>query len=115
MEDQVSPHATHLDEATLARLRLRLEHERQRLTQLLGHVGHEAEVADRDEPADAGDLATRFGPPDVENQLHAQYEARRQAVVRALARMQAGVYGISERTGEPIPLQRLEAVPWAAD
>jgi DnaK suppressor protein len=34
-------------------------------------------------------------------------------VEHALAKMDAGTYGLSEATGRPIPLARLRAVPWA--
>jgi DnaK suppressor protein len=32
---------------------------------------------------------------------------------RALQRIEDGTYGISEVSGKPIPIERLEAVPWA--
>ena len=32
----------------------------------------------------------------------------------ALARLDAGTYGPCQRCGEPIPPERLEALPWAA-
>ena len=32
---------------------------------------------------------------------------------RALAKIAAGTYGVSELSGEPIPVARLRAVPWA--
>ncbi len=32
---------------------------------------------------------------------------------RALAKIEDGTYGISDRSGEPIPAERLEAVPYA--
>src|ERR1700694_666632 len=35
-------------------------------------------------------------------------------VVRALSRIDAGTYGVSEVSGKPIPIERLEAVPYAA-
>ena len=31
----------------------------------------------------------------------------------ALARMRDGTYGVSEESGEPIPFERLRAIPWA--
>jgi DnaK suppressor protein len=34
-------------------------------------------------------------------------------VERALQRMDEGTYGLSEVSGRPIPLERLEALPWA--
>jgi DnaK suppressor protein len=32
---------------------------------------------------------------------------------QALAKLGAGTYGISEKSGAPIPYERLTAVPWA--
>ena len=34
-------------------------------------------------------------------------------VDRALAKLDAGTYGTSERCGQPIGAERLEAIPWA--
>jgi DnaK suppressor protein len=34
-------------------------------------------------------------------------------VDRALTKMDRGTYGVCERCGTPIPLERLEALPWA--
>jgi DnaK suppressor protein len=34
-------------------------------------------------------------------------------VDRALRKMELGTYGTCERCGEPIPIERLEALPWA--
>jgi RNA polymerase-binding transcription factor DksA len=34
-------------------------------------------------------------------------------IERALQRIEEGTYGISEVSGQPIPQERLEAVPWA--
>lgn len=34
-------------------------------------------------------------------------------VTRALERIQEGTYGLSEVSGKPIPLERLEIIPWA--
>jgi DnaK suppressor protein len=40
-------------------------------------------------------------------------QARLAQIDRALARFDAGTYGISELSGEPIGYPRLSAVPWA--
>jgi RNA polymerase-binding transcription factor len=32
---------------------------------------------------------------------------------RALAKIKAGTYGVSELSGLPIPVERLRVVPWA--
>ena len=36
-----------------------------------------------------------------------------EAIERAEARLRDGTYGLSIESGEPIPAQRLEAIPWA--
>jgi RNA polymerase-binding transcription factor DksA len=46
----------------------------------------------------------------VSNELDMQHLEQ---VKRALARIDAGTYGLSEVSGKPIPLARLEAVPSA--
>ena len=45
--------------------------------------------------------------------LGADQEHRLAQVERVLRRMDAGTYGRSEVSGRPIPLERLEAAPWA--
>ncbi len=45
--------------------------------------------------------------------LREQAERRIHAIDHALARMDAGKYGICEVCGEAIPAERLEIVPWA--
>ena len=47
--------------------------------------------------------------------LSAQARAAVEMIDAALARMDAGKYGICIHSGEPIPVERLEAIPWAAE
>jgi RNA polymerase-binding transcription factor len=35
-------------------------------------------------------------------------------VERALEKLRTGRYGVDERTGQPIPYERLAAIPWAS-
>ena len=42
-----------------------------------------------------------------------QHRDRLASVEQALERMEAGRYGISRRSGEAIPFERLKLVPWA--
>lgn len=70
-------------------------------------VGFEGEESDPNDVADQiEELATNV--PLVEG-----LEARHLDVVEALERMDTGVYGICEASGEPIPLERLKANPSA--
>jgi RNA polymerase-binding transcription factor DksA len=72
-----------------------------------------ARVRQPDEPADLTDEAAMLAQRDqavAENELDRDTLAQ---VERALRRVEEGTYGTSEVSGKPIPLERLEAVPWA--
>jgi RNA polymerase-binding transcription factor DksA len=47
--------------------------------------------------------------------LSAQARAAVEEIDAALARIEAGTYGICVTSGLPIPKERLEAIPWAAE
>jgi DnaK suppressor protein len=95
------------------RARELLEGERQRVEQALGGLrsreteGH----AEQDEPGDrdSEDLNERGLDGARQEDLTAQLAA----VERAEARLAAGTYGRSVQSGEPIPDERLEALPTA--
>jgi RNA polymerase-binding transcription factor len=70
-------------------------------------------VRSPDELADTTDQAAMTATREdllVENELDADTLEK---VARALDRVHDGTYGTSEVSGRPIPLERLEAVPWA--
>ena len=59
------------------------------------------------------DAALDASHNEINSQL-AELESRELAQVEeALARMEEGTYGICEATGQPIPLARLQALPYA--
>jgi RNA polymerase-binding transcription factor DksA len=70
-------------------------------------VRDEEGVGDRE---DEGQLLYEREDSIVSNELDSQ---QLEQVKRALARIDAGTYGVSEVSGKPIPLARLEAVPSA--
>ncbi len=45
--------------------------------------------------------------------VHDKMQVTRADVVRALAKLDDGTYGVCDVCGEPIPAGRLEALPWA--
>ena len=49
----------------------------------------------------------------TQNTLTEGERAQLAQVNRALAKLEDGSYGLSDLTGEPIPVARLEALPWA--
>lgn len=45
--------------------------------------------------------------------LRAHHEQTLAEIDAALRRIETGRYGVSEESGEPIPFERLDVVPWA--
>jgi DnaK suppressor protein len=94
------------------RARELLAAERQRIERALAHLGHEddGEPADELDPANlASDLYQDEFNAGRANDLREQLAS----VERAERRLAAGTYGLSIESGEPIPDERLEAVPTA--
>ncbi len=95
-----------------ARARELLQGERYRIERALGRLGHEddSEPADEFDPGNrASDLAQNELDEGLEDDLREQLAA----VERAEQRLAAGTYGRSIESGEPIPDERLEALPTA--
>jgi DnaK suppressor protein len=72
-----------------------------------------ATVRQQDDPGDYTDDAAALAERDL---LLVEIGHDRELIRRidhALAHMEEGTYGVSEVSGRPIPLERLEAVPWA--
>lgn len=113
----------HLSSEHMSKLKERLLAEKARLEEELSTIAKQnpgnpddwsavvdeadANSADKNDVADAmEDLEENTG---ISNALEAQLKD----VNDALARMDAGTYGHDEATGEPIPVERLEANPSA--
>jgi RNA polymerase-binding transcription factor DksA len=62
------------------------------------------------DPIDEAAGATLRDEAVLENQMDQELVER---IDRALGRVEQGTYGTSEVSGKSIPLERLEAVPWA--
>ena len=71
-------------------------------------------VQDQSGVGDAGDESTRIYDREDETDANALDVETLKQVVRALDRIDSGTYGLSEVSGKPIPIERLEAVPYAA-
>jgi DnaK suppressor protein len=93
------------------RARELLKRERDRIEALLEErQGDEA----NDEPSsDPGDDATRLADREVDAGRTEALSADLDAIERAEKRLAEGTYGVSVVSGDPIPDQRLEAIPWA--
>lgn len=112
--------ARQLAKSTLDRLGARLEEERQRLVAVIEEFERQREASRLAESssehnadpenADGGSLAF-----EMEMDLSMEQNAKDLLVKvqHAQDRMQKGLYGTCEVTGKPIPVARLEALPYA--
>jgi len=106
----------------LAELRTRLEETGRRLAGEIASRQQEEGVGDTpgDDPetdfrGDEGDQSVDLQEWDDSQQVVLDLQAQLAVVQQALAKLDAGTYGIGERSGRPIPLARLRVVPWARD
>ena len=107
--------APKLDAAFLEKQRHRLNKVRDELV-AAARGGESDEDQVRSESAGSGsreyeDDAQRLEMLELEGNLVARDVQRLQRVNRALEKIKEGTYGLSDLTGQPIPRERLEAVP----
>jgi DnaK suppressor protein len=72
--------------------------------------------AEQQSVEDAGDIEDRSQPlaqEDEDTAITDQLNTRLEAIDRALKRIKDGAYGLSVKSGQPIPDERLEADPAA--
>jgi DnaK suppressor protein len=96
------------------RARKLLAAERERIERELAELTHPdmataAETGDFDE----GDQATELLQDELDAGRREDLKEQLAAVERAEQRLAAGTYGLSVQSGEPIPDERLEAIPSA--
>jgi DnaK suppressor protein len=86
--------------------------ERERIERALARLGHQddGEPADEYDPAN---LASDLYQDELDEGLADGLREQLAALERAEARLAAGTYGLSIESGEPIPDERLEALPTA--
>src|SRR5919204_6876612 len=94
------------------RARELLRTERERIERALSRLGHENDSEPADE-YDPGNLASDLYQDELDEGLEDDLREQLAAVDRAEQRLAAGTYGLSVESGEPIPDERLEAVPTA--
>jgi RNA polymerase-binding transcription factor len=94
------------------RARELLTAERERIERALARLGHEddSEPADEYDPAN---LASDLYQDEFDAGRREDLREQLSAVERAEQRLAAGTYGLSTESGEPIPDERLEALPAA--
>jgi len=89
-----------------------LRAERTRIERALAQTAHEDD-GELSTEEDAGNLASDLYQDEFNEGLRDDLQAQLAAVERAEARLAAGTYGQSIRSGEPIADERLEIVPTA--
>lgn len=89
-----------------------LRAERTRIERAIAQTKHvdDGELSDDSDP---GNLASDLYQDELNEGLREDFRAQLAAVERAEARLAAGTYGLSVRSGEPIADERLEALPTA--
>jgi DnaK suppressor protein len=94
------------------RARELLAAERQRIERALAQLRHEdtGEPADEEDPAN---LASDLYQDELDEGLGDDLREELAALERAEGRLVAGTYGLSIESGQPIPDERLEALPTA--
>jgi DnaK suppressor protein len=100
--------------AQLKQFRARLEREQSSLREQLNELRRDLAFHDETEtPSDPSDAATMLvNQSEILGQI-GQLEETLAQVEKALQRMDEGTYGLSEVSGKPIPVERLEALPYA--
>ena len=101
-----------LTAAQLERFEARLQRERRRLLGLTDSPP-DADTPGLADPSDPADLADAQMERSTRETLTASERSQLARVNRALSKLENGTYGLSDITGEPIPVARLEALPWA--
>ncbi len=92
------------------RARQRLAEERARIERELAAVGPQEAG---EEPEDTGDQAVDLDQAGKDDAIRQDLQRALEAIERAEQRLEEGTYGKSVVSGEPIPDERLEALPWA--
>ena len=117
---EVTPGAAGLTPKTKERLTEKLLEEKTRLLHQADELVAEAEELARDRDGGDTQFDEESGEGDtisVERERDLLLSAQARHVVdeidAALERMQQGTYGVCSYAGRKIPLERLEAIPWA--
>jgi DnaK suppressor protein len=92
------------------RTRQRLAEERARIDEELARLGGDQPS---DDQRDYGDQAQELDQAERDEAIREELQETLAMIERAERRLEDGTYGVSVVSGEPIPDDRLELVPWA--
>jgi DnaK suppressor protein len=104
-----------LNSQDIRRFQERLEAERDAIESRIAtnKRGIQETVRDESGVGDSEDEANLISEREAEIDENARDREELLQVKRALDRIDQGTYGLSEVSGKPIPIERLEAVPYA--
>ncbi len=102
-----------LTKEDLDTLRRALENKRAELLRAVEQNVTTATHSEEDNYPDPMDAATRAEQEHETLELASRDRALVAEIDRALGKFDKGTYGISELSGEPIPIERLRVLPWA--
>jgi DnaK suppressor protein len=100
-----------LTKTQIETLRRKLEDERTRIVRVLESAA--AAPSNDDALSEVEETAQRATEGAHQSGVAERERALLAEIDRALAKIEAGTYGVSEKTGARIPYDRLRAVPWA--
>jgi RNA polymerase-binding transcription factor len=97
------------------RARELLQRERERIEGSLAELEEvrESEIEEIDTAVNVFDDGEVVEERQIDETLAEQLRNELQAVERAERRLEEGTYGFSVESGDPIPAERLETIPWA--
>jgi DnaK suppressor protein len=90
-----------------------LARERRRVEEALSRLRHEPDEELSHLDQHPADQATELFEEERDEGLAERLQEELAAIERAERRLEEGSYGLSVESGQPIPDERLEAVPWA--
>jgi len=104
-----------IEEAKLAELRSGLEEQRDNLRKEILSIGGDPDSDDAAIDVERGFADSAHSTAERARLLSVMKALRANLrwVNRALTKMDLGTYGVCERCGEQIAVERLEALPWA--
>jgi DnaK suppressor protein len=97
----------------LESLRTTLQTKRAELLRKFGENVASGSHPEQENYPDTMDAATRAEHENEALGLASEERVLLSEVVRALAKIDGGTYGVSELSQRPIPIERLRALPWA--
>jgi DnaK suppressor protein len=104
-----------IDQTKLAELREALEEQRENLRKEIVEQGGDPDSDDAAIDVERGFADSAHSTAERARLISVMKALRANLrwVERALTKMGLGTYGTCERCGNPVPIERLEALPWA--